>query len=341
MILDILLIIASYLALFFSVMLFLKKNKHVSDYYLAIWLLILSVYQLLLVFLPKYGTPFSLIHSVFLFLYIKSITSKSGSDIKNLLYFLPSLLFFVPYFFIPSFSSMTIFRLSQLLIPIAFILGSYFQLHRYHIYIKRNYADIEYADINWLYLLFGGDLFFYAISVFAGFSEAVPKIAIYAVTLFLFMNFTGLKAIRQQWIFIKRPGGHNENTENTDNSTYANYGLKETEAKTLSQKLRHYMESEKPYLSQELNLNDLSKALDVYPHYITQILNTVFNQNFYDYVNTYRVEEAKKQLKDPKKSNLTILAIAFDCGFNSKTAFNRAFKQKTSRTPSEFRSADN
>lgn len=87
----------------------------------------------------------------------------------------------------------------------------------------------------------------------------------------------------------------------------------------------------------ELTLKDLASALDIYPHYITQVLNTVFNQNFYDFINNYRIEEVKERLRDSQYRNLTVLAIAYDCGFNSKSTFNRIFKQKTGLTPTQYR----
>ena len=335
MILDILLIIASYLAFFFSAVILLKKNKHTSDYYLSVWLLVLSVYMAMWSF--EIALPFiNLSHCIFLFLYIKSITSESLSNIKTMLYFLPCLAFF-PFSFYPNLFEHPVFGIIYLITAITYIAASFVQLRRYLVYLNKNYANVEYADISWLNLLLYGNVFFYIVGTLSDFFDFMPDKAIYAMSLFLFMNITGLKAITQNVVFIKRTA---EPIEKASNETYINYGLKSAEAETLARKLQHYMETEKPYINPELCLNNLSAALDVYPHYITQVLNTVFNQNFYDYVNTYRVEEAKKQLKDPKNSNFTILSIAFDCGFNSKTAFNRAFKQKTSQTPSEFRSDD-
>ena len=336
MIFNILLIIASYLAFFFSVVILLKKNKHISDYYLSVWLLVLSVYMVMLSFEITFSF-ISLLHCIFLFLYIKSITSESISNIKNLVYFLPCIVL-LPFSFYLDLFAYPVFSILYLIIICTYVFASYMRIRKYLVYLDKNYANVEYADINWLNLLFYGNVFFYTVGTLSNFFDFIPNKAIYAVTLFLFMNITGLKAIMQNTVFIKRPAG---NTEKVNNDIYVNYGLKRMEAENLAQKLQQYMETEKPYINPELCLTNLSIALEVYPHYITQVLSTIFNQNFYDYINTYRVDEAKKQLKDPKKSNFTVLAIAFDCGFNSKTAFNRAFKQKTSQTPSEYRSSDN
>jgi AraC-like DNA-binding protein len=72
-------------------------------------------------------------------------------------------------------------------------------------------------------------------------------------------------------------------------------------------------------------------------HHLSQLINEGLNQNFFDFVNSYRIEEIKKQLHDPKLSHIKIEEIAFQNGFNSKSAFNTAFKKFTQTTPSQFR----
>jgi len=99
------------------------------------------------------------------------------------------------------------------------------------------------------------------------------------------------------------------------------------------------MKQEKPYLNQSLSLKDLAKSMDVYPHYITQVLSTITQQNFYDFVNQYRIEEAERLFTSPSKSKYTILSIAYDCGFNSKATFNRVFKEKKGKTPTKYKIA--
>lgn len=337
MILNSLLIIAANQALFFAVILFVKKNRHLSDCYLAAWMLVLSAYMVDLICLPTYKPIFSMLHSVFLFLYIQSITGKLPIR-KSAACFIPFILSLSLCWFAPSFLTTPTFRIAQLLIPLLFIGGSLLQLRRCRCSVKKGDVVTEYVDMTWLYLLFYGNLFFFLVSVGSSLFQSIPDKAINAVALFLFMNLMGIKAIMQQVLFIKKPMAHDEKPVG---KSYANYGLKGADIDSLAKRLEQQMETEKLYANQDLTLNDLSNALGVYPHYVTQLLSTVFNQNFYDYINTYRVEEAKKQLKDPKKTNQTILAIAYDCGFSSKTAFNRAFKQKTSQTPSEYRRIDN
>jgi AraC-like DNA-binding protein len=173
-----------------------------------------------------------------------------------------------------------------------------------------------------------------------------------SLVLFFFINAVGLKGIRKNAIFVIRvlPDTSEKNaTENgkidegdmqrRTSKSYHNYGLKPAEAQLLAEKLKEYMNLKKPHINPDLCLKDLAEQLNVYPHYVTQILNTLFNQNFYDFVNTYRVDEAKKLLKEgiDKSKKVPIITIAYDCGFNSKSSFNRIFKQKIGLTPSEYR----
>jgi AraC-like DNA-binding protein len=167
-----------------------------------------------------------------------------------------------------------------------------------------------------------------------------------SLVLFFLINAVGLKGIRKNATFVIRVLPDTSKNDKIDEDTqckasksYHNYGLKPAEAQLLAEKLKEYMNLKKPYINPDLCLKDLAEQLNVYPHYVTQILNTLFNQNFYDFVNTYRVNEAKRLIKEgiDKSNKVPIITIAYDCGFNSKSSFNRIFKQKIGLTPSEYR----
>jgi AraC-like DNA-binding protein len=97
-----------------------------------------------------------------------------------------------------------------------------------------------------------------------------------------------------------------------------------------------YMETSKPFLKSDLKISELADALSVPSYQLSQTINDEFLVSFYDFVNKYRVEEAKKLLVEDNR-NYKILAIAYEVGFNSKATFNRVFKKFTNLTPSEFR----
>ena len=82
------------------------------------------------------------------------------------------------------------------------------------------------------------------------------------------------------------------------------------------------MVTEKPYLNRELTVYDLSGQIKIPRHFLSEVINEHMGMNFYSLVNEYRVEEVKKRIVDPAYKNLTILAIAYDSGFNSKSSFN-------------------
>ncbi|MBP9872856.1 MAG: AraC family transcriptional regulator [Haliscomenobacter sp.] len=97
------------------------------------------------------------------------------------------------------------------------------------------------------------------------------------------------------------------------------------------------MEKEKPYLENDLNLLKLADRLEVNLHTLSFVINEGFRENFAQYINRHRVEEAKKLLEDPGNDHFSMVGIAFTAGFNSKTAFNTAFKKMTGVSPTDFK----
>ncbi len=90
------------------------------------------------------------------------------------------------------------------------------------------------------------------------------------------------------------------------------------------------------YLEPELSLSDVATKLKTNTSILSAAINQNFNKNFNDFVNEYRVEEFKRLIILPESKNLTLLAVAYDSGFNSKTTFNRAFKKFTGLSPKEY-----
>lgn len=101
-------------------------------------------------------------------------------------------------------------------------------------------------------------------------------------------------------------------------------------------KVSNFMKLEKPYLNPDLNLSDLADLLEMNRAELSKIINTGFNKNFNDFINEYRVNTFKEKLKTGAHKQLSLLGIAYDCGFNSKATFNRVFKKLTHTSPSEF-----
>jgi len=98
------------------------------------------------------------------------------------------------------------------------------------------------------------------------------------------------------------------------------------------------MEAEKPFTDGDLTIQKLADKLSIPPHHLSQTINERLGQTFSDFINSYRVAEAKQRLLDPSLKHLSVLGIAIEVGFNSKSSFNSVFKKYTQMTPSEFRS---
>jgi len=125
--------------------------------------------------------------------------------------------------------------------------------------------------------------------------------------------------------------------EKKESEKYSRSGLKDKQAEEYLQKLISIMETEKPYLDRDLSIQNLSVITGIPRHHITQVLNEKHGKNFFTFINEYRVKEVISRFGDPANNNFTILAIAYDSGFNSKTTFNAIFKSITGLTPSEYR----
>ncbi len=127
------------------------------------------------------------------------------------------------------------------------------------------------------------------------------------------------------------------NIEPAGNVKYMRSGLRSEEAEEILSALIEVMIQKKPYLERELTIYDLAAMTGISRHHITQTLNEHHGRNFYTFINEFRVNEAAIRLSDPRFRNYTILAIAYDSGFNSKSAFNRIFREMKGMTPREYR----
>ena len=127
-----------------------------------------------------------------------------------------------------------------------------------------------------------------------------------------------------------------ENSHETE-AVYKNSSLTEEDRNRYMKLILDYMHKEKPYLNFDFNQTDLAARLSMSRHHLSEVLSLCFNQNFYQFVNLYRVNEAQDLMKDPNYGKYKMLAIAYESGFKSKTSFNRVFKNHTGITPSEYK----
>jgi AraC-like DNA-binding protein len=110
---------------------------------------------------------------------------------------------------------------------------------------------------------------------------------------------------------------------------------------SIQTRLTFLLDVEKIFRDGDLTLISLAEKLGITPHQLSWIINDKMNQSFATLINRYRIEEVKKNLADGAKNDSTILQMALDSGFSTKTAFNRAFKKFTGLTPSQYRKSNN
>ena len=120
---------------------------------------------------------------------------------------------------------------------------------------------------------------------------------------------------------------------------YERSGLTDRDAARLKEALLTVMERDRPWRDSDLTLADLADLLSTTPHKLSEVLNAQIGQTFYDFVNGYRVREVQRRIASGDAQRVTMLALALDAGFASKSTFNVVFKKHTSRTPSDYRQA--
>lgn len=190
-------------------------------------------------------------------------------------------------------------------------------------------------NTKWLKQFSAGFLSLLALDLalkFAFFALSIPAFTmeyIMASVLALGIHLAGYRAIGRLGDF---PGI----LPGSENGKYKTSPLTPGQMEHYQDELLALMKREQPHLDASLKISDLAARLDIPSHYLSQVLNEGMNTNYYDFVNTYRVEAAKRRLKDKNYSHYSILAIGLECGFTNKTTFNRTFKKVTGMTPSEF-----
>ena len=366
-------LIAAFNAFFFSILLLQKKPKSLHDKILTYWLVYLGVYiGIYGLFSKALFTSFHLLsasfisllmlHGPFLYMYVSAlIDEKFKLSGKNLFHFIPFLLFnlfLLISFFFPEISDRIRLdhsdgeQIAPLLFNFFLILTAlsgpgYFILciylfKRLDINIFNNFSTIENLNPDWLRKLvysFGAVwtilmMFAFIHHIFHLFSWIFCTDGL-SLSLSLFIILIGYFGLRQREIF----SGYARDQFITEDKTrkYEGSGLKELDAILYVEKLKNYMKAEKPFLNPDLNLPQLAKDLDIPSHHLSQVINKNIELNFFDFINQYRIEETKAKMVDSKYSNLSLLGIAFESGFSSKSAFNRVFKSLTGETPTQYK----
>ncbi len=242
----------------------------------------------------------------------------------------------------------------------AYIIASLFKLRRYKKLIENEFSNTELINLNWLrYLIFG-------IAIIWLFVFAENDTLIFGAAVF-FVSLLGYFGIRQMGIFTDHRSGKevmvsnqgNPVSESADLQTlqidestteedveeagsirsktkYERSGLSPEQAEIIFFNLVNFLTTEKTFTEPEITLGSLAQNLNIHPNHLSQVINTYEEKSFYDFINFKRIEEFKRIAVLPENQQYTLLSLAYDCGFNSKTSFNRNFKKFTGQSPSEY-----
>jgi AraC-like DNA-binding protein len=209
--------------------------------------------------------------------------------------------------------------------------------------IKQTFSAIERINLSWIrHLIF---LFILIWVIVLGLQAFLPKHLLIenlddAVTYFLialFIFIIGYRGMSQPEIFSGLTGETSLNGESARGKKYKKTGLSLQKGKLMKEQLLRLMKEKRPYLDSGLTLPQVADMMGVPPHQLSQVINESMEQNFYQLVNQYRLEEARRRLSHPDINKDKLLKIAFDSGFNSLPTFNRVFKNLTGESPSAYR----
>lgn len=229
---------------------------------------------------------------------------------------------------------------------LVYIVLTLFLMRKHERTIKDSFSTIDRINLRWLKnLTFATGvivavdilLYFFVDAEFLAYEKAVTLILFLCAVLIYAVGYMGLK---QPTIFSPIAiAGNNPSAAVNDGSRekYYKSTLTDQQAENTLAKLLELMETRKSYLNGDLTLTHVAEALSISNNGLSQIINDKLHRNFYDFINAYRVEAAKTLIADPDKKHLTLLAVAYEVGFKSKSTFNSVFKKHCKMTPSQFK----
>lgn len=247
---------------------------------------------------------------------------------------------------------------------IIYVTLSFRMLVKYRKGIVHQFSNKEKINFNWLLYL---TIWISVIWIVVLFNQHETLIFSFTALFVLWLGFFGIRqvnvftrdgAIIQNKIFInpdeKSGGGESaEGGQSAEGGLSGNFeeipileiaeppkyqksSLSESNANQIHERLMKLFEEEKSFTNPDLTLNELAGKLNVHPNHLSQVINSKEKKTFYDLINQKRVEEFIKIFAQPDSQKYSMLALAYDCGFNSKASFNRNFKKHTSSTPSGY-----
>ncbi len=368
---NIISIVTVFQLILFSVFLTtVRKGNKLSNLLLASFLFVNALYILdfLLPVIEKYlsvslinfyfiGHSFGFLFGPLLYFYTKSLTLKNYKiDFSKLAHGIPFLIYNSFIFFdFYSKSSVEKFQLLHsgmilttteslilnLMLNIQIFIYMIISLNilmNYRKEIKKIYSSIENIKLSWLEWVLSAFIimwFIDLINYFTSLSMELPLL-FYQILNFLSLSINFVFANVIIFKGLKHPEYFYQIEKPVQKTKYEGSHLSKDENEKYLNELLNYMKTNKPYMISSLTIGELSEKLSFSSKTLSQVINDNLNQNFFDFINSYRIEEAKKILSG-EKNGKTVLEILYEVGFNSKSVFNTAFKKHTGLTPTEFK----
>lgn len=311
--------------------------------------------------------PFAMLYGALIFLYVRNYNSQSLElkrfDLLFLIPFVLAIISYIPYYAMSAEEKLTdlakfgsvqtdvfenIWEWNfDIVLNSAFLIAALIEIRKYNYLIKEQLSDIHKVDLHITKLVIKVCLvsylleFLFVFLTLFGFPYYELLYNMLTLTNFIVMLTIAYDAmVSRRYVNDLLKGWSSNNTLKVEVDgqlvKYAKSTLNEASSITIKTKLLDYMEEHRPYLKPQLRIKELSELTGISSHHISQVINESFQQNFYEFVNAYRVKAAKRILKDPGYKNYTLTAIGFEVGFNSKSAFYSAFKKSTGSTPAKF-----
>lgn len=337
-----------------------KKNRITADLIISIWLLLFAFHSLLILvnlnnsYSELYQTiPISLtlLYGPLLLMYINALTKTAGPKRITLWHLLPFAVFLaLTFLFYESLIFNKLLAFCGAISGLVYCLLTLSKLKNHNKHIVHVFSSIKGVSLNWINKLVKGIVGIW----FGVFVLVVLKQIFYFnlpmnwlfIIIPIFISYIGYHGLKQQVIFQaeQNPDSNIEFARQGEykpkqivGAHYNKSGLQKKDMERIFISLEKIMQEDKLFLEPTLNLKELSIRINIPQHHITQTLNSYANQNFYDYVNAYRIKFFIEKLKNGDANNFSLLGLALDSGFNSKSSFNRIFKNFTGFSPSEYK----
>jgi AraC-like DNA-binding protein len=363
-------IVAAFQAFFFAFLILTKKNKSLPEYLLAAYFLANSLVVFNFYYLHEYVTDFPhfigwgrsllFLPGPLLYWYTRLVVGKRLSATWIVLHFAPFILYnliYLPFHLLPAYEKLHYdYRYPLISNPVfegasaAIKTLMYFGYHGLVVYsvvkhkkdVKNTFSVLQQRTLGWLIVAGIGAILFGVLSIIpylniseTGYSvsKETPVFIVYSI----FIMVVGYFGYKQKPIGTDDPMVHSEHKNISDETPrYQRSGLTQEMATGIRKQITDLMESEKIYLNPDLTVYDLSKASSVPAHHITEVLNQHMNISFYEFINNYRVDEAKRLLRSADHRQFTLEVIGRESGFNSRSTFYNYFKKATGMTPLAF-----